>query len=290
VVIFYKPYGVDEEMQALRRRIAALIRDVAGPQADMEAHAILDVVRNHGTDDISGHALELAYLRSQKAPLGLVTGQQSFLGVRIQTGSEVFVPREETELLGSEVIRILQKINSEIRPHKIRLIDMGCGSGNITCAVALAVTNAQVWASDISQACADLTRKNVNQHGLQKRVNVTQGDLFEPLQGLGLEESMDLIVMNPPYIATSSLETMRSDLLLHEPLAAFDGGPYGISVKSRLIREGYAFLKPNAYLIFEFGVGQTKQVRLLVSRTKLYREMEFVHDKSGEPRVAIIRK
>jgi release factor glutamine methyltransferase len=127
-------------------------------------------------------------------------------------------------------------------------------------------------------------------HSLGGRVTVTRGDLFEPLRELGLESTMDVVEMNPPYIASSSLENQKSDLLLHEPRAAFDGGPFGISIKMRLIKEAAAFLRPDGHLLFEFGEGQSRQVKALIDRTRLYSDVWFAADSKGEPRVAIVKK
>jgi len=121
-------------------------------------------------------------------------------------------------------------------------------------------------------------------------VEVFQGDLFEPLRGRGLEASMDIVEMNPPYIASTSLEKQKAELLNHEPREAFDGGPFGISIMTRLIREAPAFLKQDGYLLFEFGQGQAKQVRMLGERSKLYSEIMFASDQNGEPRVAIFKR
>jgi release factor glutamine methyltransferase len=169
------------------------------------------------------------------------------------------------------------------------VIDMGCGSGNLACALASAAPRARVWASDITESCAALTRENAALLGLQDRVLVSQGDLFEPLRGRGLEGGFDLVLMNPPYIPTSSLEKNHAQLLEHEPRAAFDGGPYGISILSRLLQDAPAFLKPGGHLLFEFGAGQAKLVQRLVERGEAWTGLRYVMDPQGEPRVGSVR-
>jgi len=118
---------------------------------------------------------------------------------------------------------------------------------------------------------------------------VSQGDLFEPLRRRGLEGGFDLVLMNPPYIPTTSLEKTHAQLLEHEPRAAFDGGPYGISILSRLLQDAPAFLKPGGHLLFEFGLGQAKLVQRLVERGEAWAELRFAADAQGEPRVGIVR-
>lgn len=280
----------DKNTESLQDHVAALIASVAGPQAVNEALEIVEVSRALNTADHASLAIEMARKRADGAPLGLVTGRQRFLGIQLLTGLDVLIARDETELLGSEVITILRAQADEYPDRELRLIDMGCGSGNITCAAAVAVPRLRVWASDLTESCVALTRSNVALHSLQDRVEVTQGDLFDPLRAKGLEFTIDVLEMNPPYISSTSLEKQKAALLHHEPREAFDGGPFGISIISRLIREAHAFLNPNGHLLFEFGQGQAKQVRMLVERSKLYSEIRFALDQHGEPRVAILSR
>jgi release factor glutamine methyltransferase len=280
----------NDDLEALLGSIATLIADVAGPRAASEARDIVEVSRALNACDHASLAFAMAGKRAQGAPLGLVTGRQSFLGIQLLTGPDVLVAREETELLGREVINILRAKALADPDRELRLIDMGCGSGNIACAAAVTVPCLRVWASDLTESCAALARSNVALHSLLDRVEVSQGDLFEPLRGRGLESTMDVVAMNPPYIASTSLEKQKADLLCHEPREAFDGGPFGISIMTRLVREAPAFLNPAGQLLFEFGRGQAKQVRLLVERSRLYSDIRFVSDHDGEPRVAILSR
>lgn len=278
-----------KNFEALTNRVVTIIADVAGARAAEDACEIVEVCCAIDGSDVSSLAFAMAQKRADGVPLGLVTGRQRFLGLQLLTRPDVLTAREETELLGNEVIAIL-RVQEDKKPEcQLCLIDMGCGSGNITCAVAVAVPCLKIWASDLTEASAALTRANVAMYALQGRVEVTQGDLFEPLRYKGLESTIDVVVMNPPYIASSSLEKQRSDLLRHEPRAAFDGGPYGISIQTRLIREAPAFLKPGGHLLFEFGQGQSRQVKALVERSKLFTGIRFASDLNGEPRVVILK-
>ncbi|MDP1832136.1 MAG: class I SAM-dependent methyltransferase [Geothrix sp.] len=217
-------------------------------------------------------------------------GRLRFLGVDLLAKEGVLAPREETEILGREVLAILQALSLEDPERELRMIDMGCGSGNLACAAAVAVPQTRVWASDITTSCAELTRANVAHLSLQRRIEVTQGDLFAPLKDRGLEGTMDVVVMNPPYIPSTSLETTHAELLRHEPREAFDGGPYGISILTRLLQEAPPFLKEGGHLLFEFGLGQSRIVQSLVERKKLYSGVRFVPDTNGEARAVVLRR
>jgi release factor glutamine methyltransferase len=136
-----------------------------------------------------------------------------------------------------------------------------------------------------------VARANVQQLGLADRVVVAQGDLFAGLEGLGLEYSIDLIACNPPYVSQKRLlEGDRTSLLAEEPREAFDGGPYGLSIHQRVMKDALPFLRAGGVLAFEFGLGQDRQVRILFERTGAYEDIQSVANGSGEARVIHGRK
>lgn len=211
-------------------------------------------------------------------------GFQTFMGVELELASGVLVPREETELLGTTAVQML-----ELRGSNQIVIDMCCGAGNLACGLASAISSLQVWASDLTDSTVQLARRNVERLGLSSRVTVQQGDLFAGLADLSLEGNVDMILCNPPYISTSRLTGDRAYLLDHEPREAFDGGPYGLSIHQRVIKEALPFLKPDGWLLFEIGVGQEKQVAQLFRRAKAYGDAQFVLD-ADIPRVVFAQK
>jgi release factor glutamine methyltransferase len=209
----------------------------------------------------------------------------TFMNMDFELGPSVLVPRAETELLGTVCVDRLS--DGPVAPV---VVDMCCGCGNLGIAVANHIADAQVWACDLTPEAVDIAWRNVMRFDLQKRVSVVQGDMFENLRNIGLENKVDLVVCNPPYISTGRLEADRAHLLEHEPREAFDGGPYGISIQQRLIREAPDFLKPGGWLAFEFGEGQERQAAALISRTRVYGPVQFILDPSGIPRVALAMK
>ena len=205
-----------------------------------------------------------------------------FMNVELLVERGVLMPRAETELLGATALELL--------PENARIIDMCCGSGNLACALASRAPNARVWASDLTAACVTLARRNAAHVGAEERIHVVQGDLFAGLQGLGLEGTIDLVVCNPPYISQAKLAGERAVLLENEPREAFDGGPYGLSIHQRVVKEALPFLKPGGWLLFEIGLGQERQVRLLFDRTRAYQDLRMVANAANEVRVVGARK
>jgi len=272
----------------LLREVSLLLRgapDMSEADADAEAEKIVASTASRDTPNRE-RALELVRLRLEGEPLSELLGETKFMGLTLYAEPHVFFVRKETELLGHAAVLRLQEGTSSQQ----RFIDVGCGAGNLACGIATAVPTALGWASDISPLCSRLTRRNVDRTMLTDRVKVFEGDLFAPFAGEGIGGTIDVVVCNPPYIATTRLETDRAHLLLHEPREAFDGGPYGLSVHQRLIKEALEYLRPGGHLIFEFGVGQERQVKILFERSRAYDLIDFVRNEAGEARVGVGRK
>jgi release factor glutamine methyltransferase len=217
-------------------------------------------------------------------------GRTAFMGLELLITPGALVPREETELLGRSAIAALQAMQSAEPTFTPRVIDMCCGAGNLACAIAHRLPLASVWASDLTDGCVENARNNVRHLGLDARVKVRQGDLFAALRGLGLEGSIDAVVCNPPYISVNRLAGDRAPLLEHEPREAFDGGPYGLSIHQRVVKEALEFLRPGGVLLFEIGLGQDRQIRVLFERSRAYEDMQLLADGNGDNRVAMGRR
>ncbi len=208
-----------------------------------------------------------------------------FMGLELRLDGAVFAPRAETALLGERAVGLLGQI-SERSPL---VIDMCCGSGNLTCVLARARADARVLAADLGADAVATARRNAEQLGLQDRVQVFQGDLFQALEQAVGDDRAAIIVCNPPYISTAKLMGESASLMEEDPREAFDGGPYGISILQRLVREAPSYLKQGGYLLFEFGHGQDRQARLLLSRSAVFEPLDFVQDAEGHDRVAVAR-
>jgi release factor glutamine methyltransferase len=265
--------------------IAEILRSAGIVDADHEAASIWAAACRDYPDDSSANAKSMAERRIAGTPLAYITRRQIFMGVELITDEGALIPREETELLGGTALTILGTLQ-----HEPRVIDMCCGSGNLACAIAHRRPQARVWATDLTDGCVSLTRRNVLHLGLSDRVTVVQGDLFANLRGLDLEGTIDVIVCNPPYISQSKLDTASTELLKHEPREAFDGGPYGLTIHQRVIKEAFTFLRPSGSLLFEIGLGQDRQLGMLFAREKAYEQVQFVPNAAGDLRVCCARK
>ncbi|RWM21426.1 MAG: class I SAM-dependent methyltransferase [Mesorhizobium sp.] len=210
-------------------------------------------------------------------------GRTIFMGLELLIAPGALVPRPETELLGTTALDVLRQMNLPAP----RVIDMCCGAGNLACAIAHYLPTARVWASDLTDGCVDVARRNVAHHGMADRVSVLQGDLFSAFSGLELDGTMDVIVCNPPYISEKRLEGDRAHLTELEPREAFAAGPYGLSIHMRVIKEAPRYLRRGGILLFEVGLGQDRQVISLLERSKAYQNIRAVNNEAGEGRVVV---
>jgi HemK-like putative methylase len=257
--------------------LTAMLKTAGIEHAEMDAQRILQRAGSN-IDAARAWALE----RATGRPLGYVLGFQSFMDVELEIAPGALVPREETELLGRTAVKTLHT-----RGPTATFIDMCCGAGNLACGIASALPDVRGWASDLTDGTVSLARKNVARLDLGGRLTVFQGDLFTPMQGVG---PVDVVVCNPPYISTGRLTKDRAQLLEHEPREAFDGGPYGLTIHQRVIRDALPFLKSGGWLLFEIGQGQERQLKLLFQRVQEWGEVQWVADAAGNPRVAYAQR
>jgi release factor glutamine methyltransferase len=125
---------------------------------------------------------------------------------------------------------------------------------------------------------------------LSKRVKVKQGNLLSVFETDDYYEKTDLIICNPPYILSSNVQKMDSEIASNEPALAFDGGMLGIKIIQKLISDAPKFLTNEGWLIFEVGAGQGSFIVQLCERSQLYQLIESVSDDSGNIRVIQTQK
>jgi release factor glutamine methyltransferase len=218
----------------------------------------------------------LAQERKKGTPLEYIIGMAPFMDQMLYCSPNTLIPREETELLANVALKFI--IKKQETEKELVIIDMGTGCGNIAVSLALNSDNTIILASDLKTETIAVAQKNVEQFDLQERVFLFNGDLFNPLKDLDYENRVDMVVCNPPYIPTASLEKMASEIIDHEPTEAFDAGYFGIDIFRRLINEAPLFLKPQGILVFEIGAGQEKLVTRLLEKKNGYSGIEYFDD------------
>jgi release factor glutamine methyltransferase len=185
--------------------------------------------------------------RLAREPLQYILGSQAFRQITVQVGPGVLVPRPETELLAGWALELLPA-----PPRRPVVIDLGTGSGCIACAVAVERPDAEVIALDVSPEAVAVARDNVATLGLATRVHVGLSDMFAALGAI----EVDLIVANPPYLPSDLLATLPPEVSRYDPRLALDGGPDGLDVIRRLVREAPQRLAWGGALVLETAGGE----------------------------------
>lgn len=231
---------------------------------------------------------ELIEQRIDKVPLAHLTERQSFMGLEMLTGPQALIPRKETEILARTALNLLEKLQNS--SGDIFVIDVCTGAGNIALVLANFNEQIKVYAADLSEDAVELAKKNTSFLALDGQVSLFSGDLLEPFKNLKLEDSVDLLTCNPPYISSSKVPDMPEEISNFEPELAFDGGSFGINLIRRLIKDAAQYLRPNGYLAFEVGLGQGDVIKKQVEKSNLYKDIYTVNDDSGNSRVIVAKK
>jgi release factor glutamine methyltransferase len=276
----------DKPEETLETTLKALWLTAAGVPVSAEAALKLSVPDL--TEKQTEKLHQLIELRLANIPLVHITRRQSFMGIELISDKRALIPRKETELLGKKALELSRSIVSS--KGKIKVIDVCCGSGNLGIAIAYYNPDCHVYATDISMDAVELTQDNINLLNLNQKIQVRQGDLLSVFETDEFYQKTDLIVCNPPYILSSKVQKMDTEIVSNEPTLAFDGGMLGIKIIQKLISEAHQFLTSEGWLIFEVGAGQGNFIAQLCERTNLYKQIDLVSDDSGNIRVIRLQK
>jgi len=199
-----------------------------------------------------------------------------FMGLDFHTSPHALIPRKETEFLCSKALDLLAGLAQERGP--VTVFEPCTGSGNLAITIAYRERSCHVYAADVSEAALELARKNAGFFEVADRVDFSAGDLFAPILKTAPTVRADMIICNPPYISSARLDGMPEDVLRHGPRVAFDGGPFGLTIITRLIEESPRYLKPDSYLCFEAGCGQGPLLARMMSRLPEYSSVRLEFD------------
>ena len=222
-------------------------------------------------------AEDLAHRRVAGEPLQYLTGVAGFRYLELAVGPGVMVPRPETEVVTEYALERL--------PSGGVVVDCGTGSGAIALAIAHERPDVTVFATERSASALAWAEKNSSAHGLE--IHLVACDLLSGLPD-ALKHSVDVVVSNPPYVATSERDLLPRDVGEYEPHEALFAGPHGLDVIRRLIDEAPRWLKTGGWLVLEIGERQAEDVRALLEG-RHYVDVEVHPDLTGKPRIAEAR-
>lgn len=257
-------------------------------EAALDARLLLEAVcgtdRNdllvHGEQPVAPEAEE-KYLnwirqRAEHIPLQQLTGEQDFMGLTFSVNEHVLIPRQDTEILVEEVLKELH--------DGMRVLDMCTGSGCILLSLLHYSNDCEGLGVDLSAEALEVAGRNVLKVLTPEKAehaHFLQSDLFEKVEG-----KFEIIVSNPPYIASAEVEKLMPEVRDHEPRMALDGTEDGLHFYRRIIEEAGKHLVSSGMLYFEIGYDQGQAVSELM-RTEGYCEVQVVQDYAGLDRVVL---
>lgn len=224
---------------------------------------------------------------AEEEPIAYLTGRAHFFNLEFEVTRDVLIPRPDTETL---VENVLQTVRHQPGLEAPRVIDLCTGSGCVAAAVAQHLKSAMIVATDISPAAVTVARRNVERLGLGERVLVEQGDLFAPLAGMVDVRPFHLVLANPPYIRSDAIPKLDRNVREYEPTQALDGGPDGLDLHRRILREAPDRLVAGGRVFLEIAFDQGNLARDVAAGHEAFDEVRILKDFGGRDRVLTARR
>lgn len=240
----------------------ALLRAAGIETARLDARLLLAAATGKTAEQIVAHpdlelpgpAIEafsgLLTRRMRREPISQLLGRREFWSLDFVTTRDTLTPRPDSETLIETALRLLPD-----RGAALRILDLGTGTGCLLVTLLSEYPGATGIGTDASAAAADVARRNVAAHRLDARARIAVTHWDDGVDGV-----FDLIVSNPPYIATAELPGLDPEVALYEPTAALEGGADGLDAYRDLAPRVARRLAPGGFALFEIGLGQAAEV------------------------------
>lgn len=257
------------------------LTDAGVPDAALDAWYLLQMVCKiersyyyvHGEEDITQDAqkeYEIAVQkRAEHIPLQYIIGEQEFMGLRFKVNSNVLIPRQDTETLVEQVLKI-------VKPG-MKVLDLCTGSGCVLISVLKNAPELTGMGSDISKTALLVAKENAKLHEVD--AEWVRSDLFD-----NITETFDVIMANPPYIPTGEILSLMPEVRDFEPETALDGGADGLDFYRKIAGQVKDYLNPGGYVYMEIGYDQGEAVSELM-RNAGFTEVEVIKDLARNDRV-----
>lgn len=257
------------------------LTDAGVPDAALDAWYLLQMVcrieRSYyyvqGEEDITQDAqkeYEIAVQkRAEHIPLQYIIGEQEFMGLRFKVNSNVLIPRQDTETLVEQVLKI-------VKPG-MKVLDLCTGSGCVLISVLKNAPELTGMGSDISKTALLVAKENAKLHEVD--AEWVRSDLFD-----NITETFDVIMANPPYIPTGEILSLMPEVRDFEPENALDGGVDGLDFYRKIAGQVKDYLNPGGYVYMEIGYDQGEAVSELM-RNAGFTEVEVIKDLARNDRV-----
>ena len=284
-----------QTVEAARRILAARLRNHAVDSAELDARmlvgaglgvdltGVIAAANRLLTSEESTRLEDFAQRRLAGEPVARILGQKEFWGLALKLSAATLVPRPDTETV---VELALEMLHAAPGPgHRLRIADIGTGSGAILLALLSELPDACGVGTDISEAALRAASANAANLRLADRAGFVACDYAAALSG-----RFDLIVSNPPYIRSAEIEGLAAEVRDHDPRAALDGGADGLDAYRALIPQAAGLLAPQGALVVEAGHDQSAAIQQLMAAAGLTLERPAKADLAGILRAVAGRK
>lgn len=210
--------------------------------------------------------------RAERVPLQYITGEQEFMGLTFHVNSNVLIPRQDTETLVEEALKV-------IKPG-MKVMDMCTGSGCVLISILKNAHDVEGIGYDISKQAINVAKENAKFNEVPAVFE--RSDLFEDV----VENDFDVIVSNPPYIPTDVVATLMPEVSQFEPREALDGKGDGLYFYSKILEQCKNYMKQDGYILFEIGCEQGDAVSTMM-RLAGFSEVRVIKDLARNDRVVM---
>ena len=236
---------------------------------------------------------ELIEERASRIPLQHITGVQEFMGYPFKVNEHVLIPRQDTETMVEDALELLEKGSLRGHPYGTgkalkgaEVLDLCCGSGAIGLSLAKTLKGIKVTCSDLSREALQTARENKEALKCDS-VHLIESDMLEgaAFNGRLNTKKYNLIISNPPYIASQIIERLEPEVRDHEPKMALDGGDDGLDCYRKIASQAPGHLKKQGILMLEIGFDQKDAVQALLAETGRFENIVCLQDLTGKDRI-----
>jgi len=239
------------------------------------------------TSEMIDHYFRLIAERATGKPTQYITGHQEFWGLDFEVTPDVLIPRPETEHVVETVLELARR-QGQGKDARLRIVDVGTGSGCIALALAAEFPRAVLFGVDISRPALVVASSNALRLGMPDRVKFLESDLLARLLDQDFLGTFDFVVSNPPYVGSHEVNMVQREVREFEPRVAWGGLGQGDEIYRRLFPQALQVLRPGGYVVVEIGYNMRDRVLALLGPE--WAETDVRPDLAGIPRVVSARK
>ncbi len=285
------PIAAGTTVAQARRVLAALFRSHHIEAVDADARILVGHALGFGAAQLAANPERIlnraeaerlsAFMtrRLQHEPVARIVGEKEFWGLPLRVSARTLVPRPETETVVEAALEALPGR----RDADVRIADLGTGTGALLLALLHELRRARGVATDLSHEALATARGNAARLGLAERAHFVCCNFGESLAG-----GFDLVVSNPPYVASAEIDALEREVRNYDPRLALDGGRDGCDAYRAIAADARRLLAPGGTLIVELGAGQETPVRAIMAAQGLT-AVAGRRDLMGHARALVLR-